>query len=145
MKLPHSNNDKVKPLNLSQMFSFCLFFHTRFKVINVRESRNQSYPSFVLRTFLCCAFSYRVWGKNNTSVAVTLQRLLKPDRAQWFLGNTAKGGHQISAKNARKQWNFMEDNRLICGVNDCPRSPIKPVYKAKQRKIFNSSLKTNVN
>lgn len=77
------------------------------------QSKQKSAPStFVLGTFLCCAFSYRVWAKSDSSAVVTLQRLLKPDRAQWFLGNAVERGHRISAKNARKQWNTVEDKRL---------------------------------
>lgn len=88
----------AKSNNLLSLANVFLFFHTKHKVINVRESResrNQSCPPFVLETFLCCTFSYRVWGKYDTRVAVTLQWLLKAGRAQWFLGTTVEGGHPI--------------------------------------------------
>lgn len=57
--------------------------------------------TFVLGTFLCCAFSYRVLGKSDRTVVVTLQRILKPDTAQWFPGNTVdiKSQQRIQERN----------------------------------------------
>lgn len=61
--------------------------HTKCKVKCQRRQKSGLF-TFVLGTFLCCAFSYGVWGKSDNTVAVTLQKILKPDTAQWFPGNT---------------------------------------------------------
>lgn len=68
-------HDKVNPVNLSRVF---LAHKIQSPKCQRRQKSGRS--TFIRGTFLCCAFSYWVLGKSDSSVVVTLQRLLKPDR-----------------------------------------------------------------
>lgn len=93
-----------------------LSLHWKFKVINVGESRNQASATFVVGTFLCCAFSYRVLGKSDRSVAVTLQRLLKADRARWFPGKTVDIKQRTRGTRGRRK-TLLRITRCLPAIN----------------------------